>query len=308
MTTPATPPRAGRATPSCPADPPLPLSVWPCAQQPHRWQRAGRYLPAASAHPAKMLPELARRVISTYTKPGELVLDPMCGIGTTLVEAVHLGRDAVGVELEARWAALARANLAHAAAQGATGTARAITGDGRRLDQLLPPRLRGKAALVLSSPPYGPFNHGRVRTFPDRPVAKWNQRYWTSHANLAGAATGGLLAGVEAILRACAPWLRPGGFVVLTARPWRCQGSLVDTPGMLARAAERAGLVPYERHAALLAGLCGDGLVPRHSFFALQEVRRARRRGLPLHVVAHEDVLVFQHPGPSRRHPSTARR
>jgi DNA modification methylase len=29
-----------------------------------------------------------------------VVLDPMCGIGTTLVEAVHLGRHAIGVEYE----------------------------------------------------------------------------------------------------------------------------------------------------------------------------------------------------------------
>ena len=62
-----------------------------------------------------MLPELARRAISAYSDLGDLVVDPMCGIGTTLVEAIHLGRNAVGIELEPRWASLATANLAHAA-------------------------------------------------------------------------------------------------------------------------------------------------------------------------------------------------
>lgn len=34
------------------------LSVWPVAQQTARDQRRGRYLPASTAHPGKMLPEL----------------------------------------------------------------------------------------------------------------------------------------------------------------------------------------------------------------------------------------------------------
>jgi hypothetical protein len=100
----------------------LPLSVWPTAQQPAASQRRGRYLPGSTAHPAKMLPATARQAIAAYTQPGDLVLDPMCGIGTTLVEAAHLGRHALGIEYEARWAQLARANLTLATSQGAPGT------------------------------------------------------------------------------------------------------------------------------------------------------------------------------------------
>ena len=89
----------------------VPLAVWPCAQTSAQYQRTGRYLPASSRHPGKMLPELARRLVAEYCPPRGLVADPMCGIGTTLVEAAALGRWAVGVELELRWAELARANL-----------------------------------------------------------------------------------------------------------------------------------------------------------------------------------------------------
>ena len=85
-------------------DPELRLSVWATAQRDARTQRRGRYLPASTAHPAKMLPAIAATAIARYTEPGDLVADPMCGIGTTLVEAVHLGRDGLGIEYEDRWA------------------------------------------------------------------------------------------------------------------------------------------------------------------------------------------------------------
>jgi modification methylase len=110
----------------------LPLAVWPCAQTSPQYQRASRYLPASTAHPAKMLPELARRIVAEYSPPGGLVVDPLCGIGTTLVEAAHLGRHAIGVEHLPRWVELARANLTHAAGQGAPGGGQVLQGDARR--------------------------------------------------------------------------------------------------------------------------------------------------------------------------------
>ncbi|MEM2032627.1 MAG: DNA methyltransferase [Candidatus Caldarchaeum sp.] len=44
-------------------------------------------------------PYVPRNLILKYTKPGELVLDQMCGSGTTLVEAKLLGRNAIGVDI-----------------------------------------------------------------------------------------------------------------------------------------------------------------------------------------------------------------
>src|SRR3954452_13614487 len=95
-----------------------------------------------------MLPELARRAISAYSDPGDLVVDPMCGIGTTLVEAIHLGRNALGIELERRWASLATANLAHARELGATGNAGGVEGDASELPRLL---TRNARRLLRSS-------------------------------------------------------------------------------------------------------------------------------------------------------------
>src|SRR2546425_32548 len=44
-------------------------------------------------------PYIPRNLIMKYSKPGELVLDQMCGSGTTLVESKLLGRDGIGVDV-----------------------------------------------------------------------------------------------------------------------------------------------------------------------------------------------------------------
>jgi DNA modification methylase len=59
-----------------------------------------------------MLPALAAHAIATYSAPGGLVLDPMCGAGTTLVEAVHAARHAIGVDLELRFTLRTRCEAA----------------------------------------------------------------------------------------------------------------------------------------------------------------------------------------------------
>lgn len=50
--------------------------------------------------PAKFPPQLPRKFIEQLTSPGETVLDPMMGSGTTIVEAYIAGRRAVGFDID----------------------------------------------------------------------------------------------------------------------------------------------------------------------------------------------------------------
>ncbi|SCL26188.1 Methyltransferase domain-containing protein [Micromonospora nigra] len=270
------------------------LSVWATAQSTGPVQRRGRYVPESVKHPARMLPAIAAHAIAAYTQPGDLILDPMCGIGTTLVEAVHAGRDAFGIEYEPRWSNIADANIRHAHDQGATGRASVIRGDATRLMSLVPTALTGQVALVVTSPPYGPTVHGLVRP-GEHGVVKYDDRYndGEDKGNLAYRDLTGLADGFAQILAGCATLLRPGGVVVVTARPWRKRGELVDLPSAVIAAGLRAGLVPTERCVALLAAVRDGHLVARPSFFQLQQVRKARSSGVPMHLIAHEDVLIF---------------
>ena len=61
----------------------------------------------------------------------------MAGIGTTVVEAAALDRRAVGVELEPRWAELARANLDHVLDPATARWPRSAVGDARELGDVL---------------------------------------------------------------------------------------------------------------------------------------------------------------------------
>jgi modification methylase len=147
---------------------------------------------------------------------------------------------------------------------------------------------------VLTSPPYGASVHGQVTAVAGRGVVVRNDRYTNSargSGNLAHASDDGLL-GLVRILAAARVVLQPSGIVVITARPWRRNGILVDFPAAIATAAERAGLRLLERNVALLAGLRRDRLVSRASVFQLMRVRIARAGGVPLGVFAAEDVLV----------------
>ena len=276
----------------------MPLSVWACAQRPAVWQRRGRYLPATTSHPAKMLPALAATAITSYTQPGELVLDPMCGIGTTLVEAVHLDRAAIGIECERRWVNLARANLDLAREHAAPGTGAVMTGDARNAGVLITDaHVVGQVALLLTSPPYGQATHGQVRSTRESGhtgVRKYDYEYGKSPRNLARGSHDRLLSGFTDILAGCLPLLRPGGIVAITTRPFRRHGHLIDFPAQVWAAAQDAGLEPVQRIVALLCGIKDDRLVTRASFFAMHETRKARASGLPLQVNAHEEVLILR--------------
>ena len=175
-----------------------------------------------------------------------------------------------------------------------------IRGDARELPALLPAGTAGRVALVVTSPPYGRSVHGQVRAEQRADgggVEKYDNRYSDDPANLACHGLDDLLAGFTQILAGCAALLRPGGTVVVTARPWRQRGELVDLPGAVLAAGASAGLIPAERCVALLAGLRGQRLIPRPSFFQLDNVRKARARGEPWHLIVHEDVLIFRAPG-----------
>ena len=75
-------------------------NVWTIATQPF-----------PGSHFATMPPKLAERCIKAGSRPGDVVLDPFSGAGTTALVANRLGRHAVGIELNENYIKLAEARL-----------------------------------------------------------------------------------------------------------------------------------------------------------------------------------------------------
>lgn len=67
--------------------------------------------PFPGAHFATMPPTLAARCIKAGSRPGDTVLDPFAGAGTTLLVADRLQRHGVGIELNPEYIAIARERL-----------------------------------------------------------------------------------------------------------------------------------------------------------------------------------------------------
>ncbi len=85
---------------------------------------------------------LAHAVIDHYSSPGEMVLDPFAGWGTTLVVAESLGRSAIGVELVPERVAAIKRRVSPSAV--------VLEADARNLDDLH----IGEIDLCFTSPPY----------------------------------------------------------------------------------------------------------------------------------------------------------
>jgi DNA modification methylase len=112
-------------------------------------------------HPAKFPETMAQEFIEFFTKSGGTVLDPMAGTGSTLVAALRCGRNSYGIELNPKYAGIARQIIAdERATLGASVeglTSNILTGDAARAVDFAFPAFD----YVLTSPPYWDMLHAR---------------------------------------------------------------------------------------------------------------------------------------------------
>lgn len=102
-----------------------------------------------SIHPAVFPISLPAKCIQLFTHKGELVLDPFVGIGTTMIAAQDLGRNAVGFDLNEKYVKYAKKRLEQ---RGLGDTKQIVICD----DALNTPQHLDKetVTLAVTSPPY----------------------------------------------------------------------------------------------------------------------------------------------------------
>lgn len=181
-----------------------------------RLERREYYGPAEKGkggHIAKTPLHIARWAIQQYTKPGDWVLDPTIGAGTTAVEALTQGRNAAGMELE--YGPILKENIANHLGNGSR--ALVAEGDARNITDIL--CKIPDPTLIINNPPYSgdvsmPSPKGKLRgkehrdkeityhyqaDLPNLAFLKEGQEYWETIGSIYGA---------------CADKLAPGGHFV----------------------------------------------------------------------------------------------
>lgn len=71
-------------------------------------------------YPTQKPVELLKRVIQATTEPGDLVLDPFCGSGTTLVAAKFLARNSIGIDTSAEAVTISEERLRNSDVAGSS--------------------------------------------------------------------------------------------------------------------------------------------------------------------------------------------
>ena len=108
------------------------------------------FVAEAMSHPAKGHISMWQEMIERYSAPGDLMVDPMAGVGTTLVAAL-MGRHVICVELEPHFVAPMRASWEkmkqHPMLGFTLGHVCIIRGDARHLPLV-------SADSIITSPPW----------------------------------------------------------------------------------------------------------------------------------------------------------
>ncbi len=194
------------------------------------------------AHPAKFPETLVRDFIEFFTKRGGWVFDPMLGTGSTLVACVQAGRNGVGIELNPRYAEIARGEVQ--AAREAAGRkasrlqAQVIEGDATQALELFAGREFPLIDYLISSPPYWDMLRARgAATQRTRRATPELDVYYSEDARDLGNVGDypAFLARLTALYAGLQPLLRPGAYLTLIVKNVKKGGTIYPLAWDLAR-------------------------------------------------------------------------
>jgi DNA modification methylase len=194
------------------------------------------------AHPAKFPETLVREFVEFFTKRGGWVFDPMLGTGSTLVACVQAGRNGVGIELNPRYAEIARGEVQAARESAGRKAARlraeVIEGDASQALELLAARDLPPIDYMITSPPYWDILRARgAATQRTRRAAPELDVYYSEDARDLGNVSDyeAFLARLTALYANLQPLIRPGAYLTIIVKNVKKGGTIYPLAWDLAR-------------------------------------------------------------------------
>jgi DNA modification methylase len=195
-------------------------------------------------HPAPYSFTDVARLVRFFSKPGDTILDPFLGIGSTLKAAALEGRNGVGIELNPKYADLSRIRLEKELVPNLLGETDQLIleGDCR---ELLPTLARDSVTAVITSPPYWNILHKKDHKAKSERVDKGlDSQYSDSAQDLGNVADyADFLDELVGCFDACMPALKPKGHMCIVVSDFRDQARFIMFHAHLAERLEQIGLV-----------------------------------------------------------------
>jgi 16S rRNA G966 N2-methylase RsmD len=227
------------------------------------------------------VPQILTQLLTRYTRQEEIILDLFLGSGTSAIEAVNLGRRAIGVELKPEMAAYVREKLDE---QGKSSQVEIINGDssnadwtGRAIRRALKQLDAEQAQFLFLHPPYADII-----------------RFSESENDLSNAAsTEAFLDQFEQVCRLGFEMLEPGRFAGLVIGDKYAGGELVPLGFQCMERVNRAG---FKTKSIIVKNISGNEKAKGR----MNNLWRYRALVGGFYIFKHEYVMLFQKPARSK--------
>ena len=237
----------------------------------------GPYYEETRLHPAKMRMEVCRDIIHYVSCPGETILDPFGGIGTTMIAALS-GRNVVLLEVEQVFADIAQRTADWLHSEGMlSGAVTVICQDNR---QVLPLPCNH----IITSPPYGndlsnksPLEGTEFYEGSDRMKRKV-EAYTASPLNIGTVNKFMYVKTMDRLYKKMIDSLPPGGTISITHRDRIEDGKRVTYAMEIIRAMTTQGME----------------ILYMDKWDAPTSVQNTYNKSQGLDVVTEEDILIFR--------------
>ncbi len=184
-------------------------------------------------HPAKYPEDLIAEFIQFFTKPGQIVFDPFLGTGSTLVACHTTGRNGIGIELQKKYADIARQRIQQLESQqklapdGSKQVCRQLVlqGNSAELEKMWTSHSLPEVDFVITSPPYGPMLNKKGLATQEREEAGLDVKYSDDAEDLGNAASyQEFVQRLVDIFRKIKLKLKPEGYLVVILQNYMDKG------------------------------------------------------------------------------------